>query len=160
MARRAYRPPPSRPRQKRPKGKKTPKSARSFGGFLALVGAAAAACAAVLLNGARARKEQDRRDSRLLERARRVPFITTEHAACRKDCRHISSEEVDEVLQKGRINNRKSDLDMMPCRKLVVGGTVGPDKKNVECVLSACPQNTTLITVIDLDRSWSNCYCP
>lgn len=88
-----------------------------------------------------------------------VPLVTTEHAACRMDCRHVSEAELEELLHSGSINERKSDLDLRPCPKLVVDAAVGA-QKNIEAVISACPQASHLITVIDLDRDWANCYCP
>lgn len=156
MARRAYKERPKR--QKRPKDKKMPKSARSFTGFLALVGGIAAACAAALLQARKATKLRGDRDKRLLQSVRGVPLVVTDHAAQRMDCRHISKAEVEELLRTGSINERKSDLGLLPCPKLVVDGATGSQKKNAQVVISACPQASHLVTVIDLDRDWANCY--
>lgn len=158
MPRRAYQQRPKHP--KRPKAKKTPKSARSFAGFIALVGSVAAVCVATLVQTRRTRKAGGKRDTRILEGVRQVPLMTTEHAACRMDCRHVTPSEVDELLHSGSINERKSNLDLLPCPKVVVDAAVGDHKKNIEAVISACPQASHLVTVIDLDRDWPNCYCP
>src|SRR5579885_670277 len=39
----------------------------------------------------------------------------TKHAKCRMDCRHITQAEVQEILQNGTINYRKSNQNDRPC---------------------------------------------
>src|SRR5689334_23114536 len=47
---------------------------------------------------------------------RRISFIEyTEHAKCRMKCREISQSEVEEIMQDGTINYKKSDVDAKPC---------------------------------------------
>lgn len=92
---------------------------------------------------------------------------------------HISAAQVRATLACGRVNPLKSDLAAEPCAKLVVDAVVpgegqnmrrrgdtgevvssaGGGKKHVQAVLSACPRDTTVVTVIDTDRDWA-CYCP
>ena len=47
---------------------------------------------------------------------RRISFIEyTEHAKCRMQCRKISQAEVEEIMQDGKINYNKSDVNAKPC---------------------------------------------
>ena len=66
------------------------------------------------------------------------------------------------------MNLLKSDLEESPCPKLVVdavlpggggSGGLGASRKHVQAVVSACPRDTTVVTVIDTDRDWE-CSCP
>ena len=69
------------------------------------------------------------------------------------------------ALATGRVNLLKSDLDEAPCPKLVVDAAVPGrfagkgETKHVQAVLSACPRDTNVVTVIDTDRDWE-CHCP
>ena len=132
-----------------------------------------------------------------------VSAMVVARVDCSTGCRHVSRDEVDEVLASGSINDRKSDTSLRPCPKYVVDGSPGGRNVQVslmlidaghvscgrrttrhnidhpativqllnsrdhihastlQCVVSACPQATTLVTVIDLDKDWSaTCYCP
>lgn len=144
--------------RRRANAKGSGKRQGGFGGFLAAAGAVAAVCVGILFQQSRAHRQQRERDAQLLAKMRRLPLTVTEHADCRMDCRHISREEVDAVLTSGSINSRKSEPGLRPCPKYVIDGS--PGGKNVQCVVSACPQATNLVTVIDLDTDWTSCYCP
>ena len=79
---------------------------------------------------------------------------------------HISPAQVRATLATGRVNPLKSDVDATPCAKLVVDAVVsgegkggGDGRKHVQAVVSACPRDTSVVTVIDTDRDWE-CYCP
>src|SRR4051812_17049358 len=50
-------------------------------------------------------------------------LIYTKHARCRMDCRHIDESEVTEILEKGRINYRKSEPAGRPDPKYALEGT-------------------------------------
>jgi hypothetical protein len=52
-------------------------------------------------------------------------------------CRHVSRNEVDEVLASGRINDRKSDTSLRPCPKYVVDGTPGGRNVQVRLLINA-----------------------
>ena len=39
------------------------------------------------------------------------------------------------------------------------GAAAASTPKHVQAVLSACPRDTSVVTVIDTDRDWE-CYCP
>src|SRR6476646_7951458 len=55
---------------------------------------------------------------------RRISYIEyTEHAKCRMQCRHISQEEVQEIMEQGTINYRKTDVNARPCPAYALEGT-------------------------------------
>lgn len=90
---------------------------------------------------------------------RRISYIEyTEHAKCRMQCRHISQDEVQEIMQDGHINYRKSDVNARPCPAYALEGTT-KDNQHVRIVFGQCDLITKVITVIDLDTEWS-CDCP
>jgi hypothetical protein len=90
---------------------------------------------------------------------RRISYIEyTEHAKCRMECRHISQAEVEEIMQDGKVNYYKSDLNAHPCPAYALEG-VTKDNQRVRIVFGQCDEKTKVITVIDLDRDWS-CSCP
>ena len=90
---------------------------------------------------------------------RRVSYIEyTQHAKCRMQCRHITQEEVQQIMRDGKINYNKTDLNSRPCPAYAVEG-VTSDKQRVRIVFGQCNEKTNVITVIDLDTEWS-CDCP
>jgi len=81
---------------------------------------------------------------------------------------HITPAQVRATLARGRVNLLKSDLEERPCPKLVADAVLPPGaeaggsrrgSKHVQVVLSACPRDTTVVTVIDTDVNWE-CHCP
>ncbi|HEY6502638.1 MAG TPA: DUF4258 domain-containing protein [Chitinophagaceae bacterium] len=89
---------------------------------------------------------------------RRISFIEyTLHAKCRMQCRKISKEEVEEIMQEGKINYNKSNVDGRPCPSYALEG-VTKDDQRVRIVFGQCDLKTKVITVIDLDTDWS-CDC-
>src|ERR1700712_5666722 len=47
---------------------------------------------------------------------RKVSYLEySVHARCRMSCRHITQEEVKDIMQNGNINYSKSDLNDRPC---------------------------------------------
>ena len=90
---------------------------------------------------------------------RRPSFIEyTEHARCRMQCRHISQSEVEEIMQDGNINYRKSDVKANPCPLYAIEG-VTSDRQRVRIVFAQCDYKTKVVTTIDLDTEWP-CSCP
>ena len=107
-----------------------------------------------------ARQEQtERKDARGLNR-HPEEIVYSKHARCRMDCRRISKEEVEAVLQTGTINYRKSELGDRPeCRrKYAVEGHTA-DGQRVRIIFAPCREKVTVVTVIDLGREWA-CDCP
>ncbi|KAI3429509.1 hypothetical protein D9Q98_005598 [Chlorella vulgaris] len=134
-------------------GGKPKKKARSLLGLIAT----SAGFAALWAWNVWSRTQHVQADKRTLAAMRRLPLAITEHAACRMDCRFIGRTEIQQALQVGKINSRKSQPGLKPCPKLVVDAAVTPavgKRKNVQCVFAACPTETRVITVIDTDRNW------
>lgn len=80
----------------------------------------------------------------------------SKHAKCRMECRHISKKEVEEILEQGTINYKKSDLQDVRGPEYAVEGLTS-DKQKVRIVFAPKKTQTTVITVIDLENEWS---CP
>lgn len=90
---------------------------------------------------------------------RRITFLEySNHAKCRMECRHITQAEVEEIMQDGKINYNKSDLQNARCPRYAVEG-VTADKQDVRIVFAQCNEKTEVVTVIDLDTDWT-CQCP
>lgn len=84
-------------------------------------------------------------------------LIFTKHARCRMDCRHIDEQEVREILEKGRVNLRKSEPTGRPDPKYALEGSTR-DGQQVRIVFAPASRGMVVITVIDLDREWA-CHC-
>ena len=90
---------------------------------------------------------------------RRIAYLEySKHAKCRMECRRISQTEVEEIMQDGKINYNKSDLQNARCPRYAVEGVTG-DNQKTRIVFAQCNDKTTVVTVIDLDTEWS-CDCP
>jgi hypothetical protein len=90
---------------------------------------------------------------------RRVSYLQySNHARCRMDCRHITQAEVKEIMQDGKINYNKSDLQNGRCPRYAVEG-ITKDNQDVRIIFAQCNENTTVVTVIDLEKNWT-CDCP
>jgi hypothetical protein len=90
---------------------------------------------------------------------RRISYIEyTQHAKCRMECRHISQAEVEEIMQDGKINYAKSDVNGRPCPSYALEGLTKDDQR-VRIVFGQCDEKTKVITVIDLNTDWT-CDCP
>jgi hypothetical protein len=73
------------------------------------------------------------------------------------NCRHIDEAEVQEILEKGRINYRKSEPAGRPDPKYALEGTTR-DGQPVRIVFAPAKRGMVVITVIDLGTEWS-CDC-
>jgi hypothetical protein len=90
---------------------------------------------------------------------RRVSYIEyTEHAKCRMQCRHITQAEVEDIMQQGTINYKKSDVNDRPCPTYALEGTT-QDNQRVRIVFAQCDLKTKVVTCIDLGTNWE-CHCP
>ena len=90
---------------------------------------------------------------------RRISYLEySKHAKCRMECRRISQTEVEEIMQDGKINYNKSDLQNARCPRYAIEG-VTADNQKVRIVFAQCNEKTEVVTVIDLDTEWS-CDCP
>jgi hypothetical protein len=90
---------------------------------------------------------------------RRISYLDySYHAKCRMQCRKISESEVEQIMQAGKINYNKSDIQNARCPRYAVEGITSDDQK-VRIVFAQCDNKTTVITAIDLDTEWT-CHCP
>ncbi len=90
---------------------------------------------------------------------RRVSFIEyTEHAKCRMECRNISQAEIKEIMQDGKINYNKSNVNDKPCPTYALEGITN-DNQKVRIVFAQCDFKTKVVTAIDLETDWE-CHCP
>lgn len=90
---------------------------------------------------------------------RRISYLDySNHAKCRMQCRKISQSEVEQIMQGGKINYNKSDIQNTRCPRYAVEG-ITSDEQQVRIVFAQCNDKTTVVTVIDLDTEWT-CHCP
>ena len=90
---------------------------------------------------------------------RRVSYLEySNHARCRMECRHITQGEVQQIMQDGKINYNKSDLQNARCPRYAIEG-ITKDNQDVRIIFAQCNESTTVVTVIDLDKEWG-CDCP
>ena len=90
---------------------------------------------------------------------RRTSFLKySSHAKCRMECRKISQAEVEEIMQDGKINYNKSDLQNSRCPRYALEG-ITIDEQRVRIVYAQCNESTTVVTVIDLETDFT-CHCP
>jgi len=84
-------------------------------------------------------------------------FYFTKHARCRMKCRHITQEEVKEIVQKAEVNYKKSELDAAQGPKYALEGVTSRDNQHVRIIVAPKQRHLTIVTVIDLDEEWD---CP
>ena len=90
---------------------------------------------------------------------RRISYIEySNHVRCRMGCRHITQAEVEDIMQNGKINYSKSDLQNARCPRYALEGNTS-DNQFVRIVFAQCNEKTEVVTVIDLDTEWQ-CNCP
>lgn len=81
----------------------------------------------------------------------------TRHGRCRMGCRNIDAYEIQEVINQGRINARKSNPNSKPCPTIAFEGKTS-DGQTTRVVLGTCKNDYKIVTVIDLDTDWK-CDC-
>lgn len=81
----------------------------------------------------------------------------TKHARCRMKCRHITQQEVKDILVNGTINYNKSDLHDPRGATYAVEGMTN-DKQHVRIIFAPKQQHLTVVTVIDLEVEYA-CNC-
>jgi hypothetical protein len=90
---------------------------------------------------------------------RRISYLEySNHVRCRMDCRHITQAEVQEIMQQGKINYSKSNLQNARCPRYALEG-ITQDNQKTRIIFAQCNEKTEVVTVIDLDTEWS-CNCP
>jgi hypothetical protein len=81
----------------------------------------------------------------------------TRHAECRMSCRHISKEDITDVLQKGVIIFNKSNMRDRPCPTFAVQGLT-ESGENIRIILAQCNSVTKVVTCYNLKKDF-NCNC-
>jgi Domain of unknown function (DUF4258) len=84
-------------------------------------------------------------------------LIFTKHARCRMDCRHITPDEIHEILDEGTINYAKSEPDARPDPKYAVEGYTA-EHQHLRIVIAPEQEKLIVITCIELGVEWS-CDC-
>lgn len=84
--------------------------------------------------------------------------IYTKHALCRMDCRHISKEEIKEIMEMGIINFNKSNKTDKPCPTFAMQGRTGSGE-NIRVIFGQCDAETKVITCYNLEEDFE-CHCP
>ena len=86
-------------------------------------------------------------------------LILTKHAKCRMGCRHITEKEIREVLERGSVNDRKSDPNAHPDAKYAVEGHTD-EGQNLRIIVAAPPGGDALVivTCMELGVEWQ-CDC-
>ncbi len=84
-------------------------------------------------------------------------LIYSKHARCRMGCRHISEDEVVDILRNGTINYGKSDMRGSPDPKYAIEGDT-KDGQKVRIIFANSPRGIVVVTVIDLENEWK-CNC-
>ena len=83
-------------------------------------------------------------------------LILSRHAKCRMECRHITENEIKEILHEGNINYKKSDLQAESGPKYAVEGYL-PDHQHLRVIFAPESNAIVVVTCIDLDNEWQ---CP
>lgn len=86
-------------------------------------------------------------------------YYFTKHARCRMKCRHISQQEVKEIVQRADVNYRKSELDAPEGPKYALEGVTSNDKQHVRIIVAPKQRHLTIVTVIDLENEWECQSC-
>ncbi len=81
----------------------------------------------------------------------------TKHARCRMKCRHITQQEVKDILVNGTINYNKSELQDARGPKYAVEGNTN-DGQHVRIIFAPNSQHISVVTVIDLEEDFA-CSC-
>lgn len=82
----------------------------------------------------------------------------TKHARCRMNCRKLDAYEVQQVINQGEVNRKKSKPAQGDrCKSLAYEGR-SPDGPRARIIIGECEDAPILITVIDLDHKY-DCFC-
>lgn len=84
-------------------------------------------------------------------------LIYTKHARCRMQCRQIDESEIQEIINSGTINQRKSNANDQPCPTIALEGT-SHDNQQLRIVFAKCDDDVKVVTCIDLKNDYE-CDC-
>jgi Domain of unknown function (DUF4258) len=81
----------------------------------------------------------------------------TKHARCRMDCRHITTHEIEEILDSGSINYQKSQPAAHPDPKYAVEGYTD-QHQHLRLIVAPSHKYLIVITCMELGVEWQ-CHC-
>jgi len=84
-------------------------------------------------------------------------LVFTRHARCRMDCRHITSKEIQEILNTGTINYSKSEPDAHPDPKYAIEG-YSEEHQHLRIIIAPEREKLIIITCMELGVEWE-CHC-
>lgn len=82
----------------------------------------------------------------------------TQHAKCRMQCRHISQNDINDIMRTGEINYAKSNVQDAPCPTYALQG-YSNDGQHLRVIFAQCQTKTKVITCYDLEKDFE-CHCP
>jgi hypothetical protein len=82
----------------------------------------------------------------------------SKHAQCRMACRHIDASEIQDILENGTINYKKSELQGEDCSKKYAVEGYSKDNQHLRIIFAPCTDEVTVVTCIDIGREWA-CDC-
>ncbi len=85
-------------------------------------------------------------------------LILTKHVKCRMDCRHITEDEIKEILKDGNVNYAKSGIGSKGDSTFALEG-YSHENQHIRVVVAPESDGLVIITCIDLSHEWPcNCY--
>ena len=85
-------------------------------------------------------------------------LILTKHAKCRMDCRHITAQEIKEIIRTGNVNYSRSGRSNKGDDTYALEG-YSNEHQHLRVVVATENDGLVVITCIDLDNEWPcNCY--
>ena len=84
-------------------------------------------------------------------------LILTKHAKCRMDCRHITEEEIKEIIHDGKVNYSRSGTGTKGDETYALEG-YSDEHQHLRIVVASESDGLVVITCIDLDNEWA-CNC-
>jgi Domain of unknown function (DUF4258) len=84
-------------------------------------------------------------------------LILTKHARCRMDCRHITLQEIREIVNDGVINYEKSEPNSHPDPKYALEGYT-EEKQHLRIIVAPENEKLIIVTCIELGVEWQ-CDC-
>ena len=85
-------------------------------------------------------------------------LILTKHVKCRMNCRHITEQEIKEILKNGKVNYTKSGIGSKGDSTFALEG-YSHENQHIRVVVAPESDGLVIITCIDLEHEWPcNCY--
>ncbi|MFN8278363.1 MAG: DUF4258 domain-containing protein [Chitinophagales bacterium] len=84
-------------------------------------------------------------------------LIFTKHARCRMNCRHITEDNIREVLREGHVNYDKSEQKPGRCPTFAIEDAMA-DGTQLRIVFAKCAREVRVVTCIDRTHEYE-CHC-